>query len=179
MSILKFVALLGILLGIILCILETRKTGKRYIGLFAALVILSTALFFIAGVAEDKFQSLAKEKSDQSKDASQELSQPSPQNTDTDADNNEFDLRDDTDKDENKDADNKAFDLRDDTDKDENKDADNKALDLKDNTDKNAAPTNADPDADKKALIESIKQDLIKEGYDPDIAQEAAEAAVK
>ena len=51
-------------------------------------------------------------------------------------------------------------------------------FDLRDNADENAAPTNADPDADKKALIEAIKQDLIKDGYDPDVAQEAAEAAV-
>ena len=66
MSILKIVAILGVVLGILFSIMETRKTGKRYLGIFVALIVASAALFAIAGQAEDRFTALAAEKAKQS-----------------------------------------------------------------------------------------------------------------
>ena len=103
MSILKIVAILGVVLGILFSIMETRKTGKRYLGIFVALIVASAALFAIAGQAEDRFTALAAEKAKQSQQNPQALAaldaaQPDQDvAADTEADNDEYNMLDDSD----------------------------------------------------------------------------------
>lgn len=100
MSILKIVAIVGAVLGILFCIMETRKTGKRYLGIFVALIVVSAALFAIAGMAEERFTALAAEKAQQpqpdaqalaARDVAQAVAQPAEANDD------EYNMIDDTD----------------------------------------------------------------------------------
>ena len=54
MSVLKLIAIVGILLGGVSFVIGLKEKSKKSIGLFVALVIASAALFVVAGIAENK-----------------------------------------------------------------------------------------------------------------------------
>jgi hypothetical protein len=56
MSILQIIAIAGVLLGAVSFVIEIRQKGKKSLGLFAALIIVSAALFVVAGTAQDKIE---------------------------------------------------------------------------------------------------------------------------
>ena len=56
MSILQIIAIAGVLLGAVSFVIEIRQKGKKSLGLFVALIIISAALFVVAGTAQDKIE---------------------------------------------------------------------------------------------------------------------------
>ena len=54
MSVLKLIAIVGILLGGVSFVLGLKQKSKKTIGLFVALIIASAVLFVVTGIAEDK-----------------------------------------------------------------------------------------------------------------------------
>ena len=56
MSILQIIAIAGVLLGAVSFVIEIRQKGKKSIGIFVALVIVSAALFVVSDMANTKLE---------------------------------------------------------------------------------------------------------------------------
>ena len=88
MSILKLIAIAGILLGGVSFVLGLKQKSKKTIGLFVALIIASAALFVVAGIAENKLISNLKPQDSIAQTAqpaaAPELAEPSQDNDFTD-----------------------------------------------------------------------------------------------
>ena len=97
MSVLKIIAILGILIGIVCCVVEMKKNGKRFLGLFVALIAASAALFFVSGYAKQKAaarqmpadQAVALNTAPAANEDSNENKEESADNKDESADNKE------------------------------------------------------------------------------------------